>query len=108
MRFAAVAGLDHDTRRRIYHQALLRYIGCNADTHLLAAHWGDEILFAASFITSIWATGRHVRGSGAQTRYYGANATSISLGQTPRLEQFEREERGTDRAAREDGPVHYW
>jgi hypothetical protein len=43
MRFADVAGLDHDARRRIYHQALLRYIGCNADTHLLAAHWGDEI-----------------------------------------------------------------
>jgi len=43
MRFADVARLDHDTRRRIYHQALLRYIGCNADTHLLAAHWGDEI-----------------------------------------------------------------
>src|SRR5262245_20521889 len=41
MRFADVAGLDQDTRRRIYHQALLRYIGCNADTHLLAAHWGD-------------------------------------------------------------------
>jgi hypothetical protein len=43
MRFTDVAGLDQDTRRRIYHQALLRYIGCNADTHLLSAHWGDEI-----------------------------------------------------------------
>jgi HD-GYP domain-containing protein (c-di-GMP phosphodiesterase class II) len=43
MRFAEVAGLDQDMRRRIYHQALLRYIGGNADTHLLAAHWGDEI-----------------------------------------------------------------
>ena len=43
MRFADAARLDQDTRRRIYHQALLRYIGCNADTHLLAAHWGDEI-----------------------------------------------------------------
>ena len=37
MRFAEVAGLDEDTRRNVYHQALLRYIGCNADTHLLAA-----------------------------------------------------------------------
>lgn len=43
MRFAEVAGLNQDTRRSIYHQALLRYIGCNADTHLLAAAWGDEI-----------------------------------------------------------------
>ena len=25
------------------HQALLRYVGCNADTHLLAAAFGDEI-----------------------------------------------------------------
>src|SRR5215470_15995510 len=43
MRFAEVAKLDDQTRRAIFHQALLRFIGCNADTHLLAAAWGDEI-----------------------------------------------------------------
>jgi HD-GYP domain-containing protein (c-di-GMP phosphodiesterase class II) len=43
MRLAEVAKLDQATRRAVYHQALLRYIGCNADTHLLAAAWGDEI-----------------------------------------------------------------
>src|SRR5438105_7950190 len=43
VRFAKVAGLDQETRRSVFHQALLRYIGCNADTHLLAAAWGDEI-----------------------------------------------------------------
>jgi hypothetical protein len=43
MRLAEVAGLDDDTRRNVYHQALLRYIGCNADTHLLASAFGDEI-----------------------------------------------------------------
>jgi hypothetical protein len=43
MRLAEVAGLDDHTRRNVYHQALLRYIGCNADTHLLAAAFGDEI-----------------------------------------------------------------
>jgi HD-GYP domain-containing protein (c-di-GMP phosphodiesterase class II) len=43
MRLADVMGLDEDTRRGIYHLALLRYIGCNADTHLLAAAFGDEI-----------------------------------------------------------------
>src|SRR6266567_4722650 len=43
MRFAKVAGLDQETRRSVFHQALLRYIGCNADTHLLADGWGDEI-----------------------------------------------------------------
>src|SRR5579864_6717870 len=43
MRFSEVAGLDQAMRRKVYHQALLRYIGCNADTHLLAEVWGDEI-----------------------------------------------------------------
>src|SRR3954463_10129483 len=43
MRMADAAGLDDGLRRAIYHQALLRYTGCNADSHLLAAAWGDEI-----------------------------------------------------------------
>ena len=43
MRMADAARLDEPMRRAIYHQALLRCIGCNADTHLLAAAWGDEI-----------------------------------------------------------------
>ena len=45
MRLAEVAGLDIDHRRSVYHQALLRHVGCNADTHLLAAAFGDEIAF---------------------------------------------------------------
>ena len=43
LRIADVAGLDAEMRRAIWHQALLRYIGCNADTHLLALAFGDEI-----------------------------------------------------------------
>ena len=43
MRLTEVAGLDVHQRRSVYHQALLRYIGCNADTHLLASAFGDEI-----------------------------------------------------------------
>src|SRR5438270_7612890 len=43
VRFAEAAKLDQEMCRAIFHQALLRYIGCNADTHLLAAAWGDEI-----------------------------------------------------------------
>src|SRR3954464_6158867 len=43
MRFAELANLDESMRRSVFHQALLRYIGCNADTHILAAAWGDEI-----------------------------------------------------------------
>jgi HD-GYP domain-containing protein (c-di-GMP phosphodiesterase class II) len=43
MRFAETLGLDVEQRRSVYHQALLRHVGCNADTHLLAAAFGDEI-----------------------------------------------------------------
>jgi HD-GYP domain-containing protein (c-di-GMP phosphodiesterase class II) len=43
MRLADAAGLGLEERRNVYHQALLRYIGCNADTHLLASKFGDEI-----------------------------------------------------------------
>jgi len=43
MRLADLMGLDVDMHRQVYHQALLRYIGCNADTHLLSAAFGDEI-----------------------------------------------------------------
>lgn len=43
MRFADVLGFDTELRRSVYHQALLRHAGCNADTHLLAAAFGDEI-----------------------------------------------------------------
>jgi HD-GYP domain-containing protein (c-di-GMP phosphodiesterase class II) len=43
MRMADVAQFDVEMRRGVWHQALLRYIGCNADSHLLATAWGDEI-----------------------------------------------------------------
>ena len=43
MRIADVAGLNDNERRNVFHQALLRYIGCNADTHLMASAFGDEI-----------------------------------------------------------------
>jgi HD-GYP domain-containing protein (c-di-GMP phosphodiesterase class II) len=43
MRLAEAAGLDAEQRRNVYHQAILRYIGCNADTHLLSTAFGDEI-----------------------------------------------------------------
>ena len=45
MRLAEAPGLDDRQRSNVYHEALLRYIGCNADTHLLASAIGDEIVF---------------------------------------------------------------
>ena len=41
--------LDSDTLRDVYFQALLRYIGCNADTYLLAALVGDELALRHDF-----------------------------------------------------------
>lgn len=43
MRLADLAGFDAQGRRNVYHQALLRYVGCNADSYLMAAALGDEI-----------------------------------------------------------------
>ena len=36
-------GMGADELREVYYQALLRYIGCNADTYALAALFGDEM-----------------------------------------------------------------
>ena len=49
-------GARRAERRNVYHQALLRYIGCNADTHLLAAAFGDEIALRRDLPASTWAT----------------------------------------------------
>ena len=43
MRIADLAGVSDEVRRNAYHQSMLRYVGCNADTDLLSATFGDEI-----------------------------------------------------------------
>ncbi len=43
MRIADLAGLSEQDRRNAYHQSMLRYVGCNADTDLLSSVFGDEI-----------------------------------------------------------------
>jgi hypothetical protein len=43
MRLGAELELDHATRVETYHHALLRYIGCNAETDVMSALFGDEI-----------------------------------------------------------------
>ncbi|ESY65835.1 LuxR C-terminal-related transcriptional regulator [Mesorhizobium sp. M0051] len=43
MRIADRAGVSEQVRRNAYHQSMLRYVGCNADTDLLSATFGDEI-----------------------------------------------------------------
>lgn len=43
LRLGEALGLGEQQQREVYYQALLRYIGCNAETHMLAALAGDEI-----------------------------------------------------------------
>src|SRR4051794_3449757 len=43
MRIAELVGCSEQVRRNAYHQSMLRYVGCNADTHILSAAFGDEI-----------------------------------------------------------------
>jgi response regulator RpfG family c-di-GMP phosphodiesterase/DNA-binding CsgD family transcriptional regulator len=45
VRLAGEAGLSDDEQRDVYYEALLRYIGCNADTYWLASIVGDELAF---------------------------------------------------------------
>ena len=49
IRLGEALNLDGDTMRDIYYQALLRYIGCNAETFALAALVGDELVMRRDF-----------------------------------------------------------
>jgi HD-GYP domain-containing protein (c-di-GMP phosphodiesterase class II) len=46
---AEAARLDTEIVRQVYYQALLRYIGCNADTEAQAALLGDETVMRREF-----------------------------------------------------------
>src|SRR5438105_14480114 len=49
MRLGEALNLDGNTLRDVYYQALLRYIGCNADTYTMAALFGDELALRRDF-----------------------------------------------------------
>src|SRR6266852_3189235 len=49
MRLGEALNLDGDTLRDVYYHALLRYIGCNAETYALAALVGDELALRRDF-----------------------------------------------------------
>src|SRR4029077_16114593 len=48
-RLGRMLGLGPEELSEIYYHALLRYIGCNAETHAMAALFGDEIDFRRDF-----------------------------------------------------------
>jgi hypothetical protein len=49
MRLGDALNLDDHTLRDVDYQALLRYIGCNADTYAMAALFGDELALRHDF-----------------------------------------------------------
>ena len=50
MRLAEKLNFSGPELRAVYHQALLRYIGCNAETRLLAAIFGDALALRTDII----------------------------------------------------------
>ena len=51
VRLAEAAGLDEATVADCYWHALLRFVGCNADTYLIASLLGDEMALRSDFAT---------------------------------------------------------
>src|SRR6266540_4690155 len=49
VRLAEQCGYSEEALREVYYQALLRYIGCNAETDWLASIVGDEQILRADF-----------------------------------------------------------
>src|SRR5689334_7258522 len=49
VRLAEKGGYSEEALREVYYQALLRYIGCNAETDWLASIVGDEQRLRAEF-----------------------------------------------------------
>jgi HD-GYP domain-containing protein (c-di-GMP phosphodiesterase class II) len=49
MRLGDAAGLSEEQLRDVYYEALLRYIGCNADTYWLSSIVGDEIALRTEY-----------------------------------------------------------
>jgi HD-GYP domain-containing protein (c-di-GMP phosphodiesterase class II) len=57
-RLAAAADLPAQEQPVVYYTALLRYLGCTADAHMMSATFGDEIAARAAFATIDPASGR--------------------------------------------------
>ncbi len=50
LRLAHAAGATREERSQVYYHSLLRYLGCNAETSLLAAMAGDDIVFRSEYV----------------------------------------------------------
>ena len=80
MRLAEALGFDEQARREVYYQALLRYIGCNAETHLAAAMAGDELVLRSKAIAADTTNPREAIGLLLQAiRQTHAGASPVEL-----------------------------
>ncbi len=82
VRLGDAAGLSDVDLRDAYYEALLRYIGCNADTYWLASIVGDELALRADFAKIDSAD--NLRTLGMLLRYMrqaNAGANPLQMGQ---------------------------
>jgi len=67
---ARALDMDAEDIREVFYLALMRYVGCNAETYALAALFGDEIALRRAL-----APARSARGADAETvRHAGGSA----------------------------------
>lgn len=79
MRLGEKLGFAEEELRAVYYQSLLRYIGCNAETRLLAAVFGDELAFRKDFIHVDTNSQEFVRQSVRAIRNLHAGESSLRL-----------------------------
>lgn len=76
VRLAETAGAGDNEIAAVLYQALLRYIGCNADTYLMSAMLGDETMVRREFATI--DTGRPTEVIGVVLRALRRHNTDLS------------------------------
>jgi HD-GYP domain-containing protein (c-di-GMP phosphodiesterase class II) len=79
MRLGEKLGLSENELRTVYYQSLLRYIGCNAETRLLAGVFGDELAFRKDFIHVDTSSVEFLRQSVRAIRNIHAGESSFQL-----------------------------
>jgi HD-GYP domain-containing protein (c-di-GMP phosphodiesterase class II) len=79
VRFGEKLGFDEQELRAIYYQSLLRYIGCNIETRLLAAVFGDELTLRTNLIHTDTTSADFFRQTVQAIQAANGSASSIHL-----------------------------
>lgn len=72
-------GFSEEELRAVYYQSLLRYIGCNAETRLIAAVFGDELALRKDMIHADTASADYVLKSIRAIRVANAGDTPLQV-----------------------------